>query len=274
MTPLWKDPADNRITWKREDLNPTGSFKDRGAESLMDVAVRSGARELVLDSSGNAALAAARMAAVVGLPLRLHVPRRVPQAKLEAYRLFGASVTAGGVRADAADRAAKEAGERFWFSHVYHPGFVLGTRVSGEEVLAAGHDARIWVVPVGNGSLLLGLAAALRAARATHHRLIAVQAAACAGLRPDADHGSSRAGGIAIADPPRRAEILEAVADTGGDVVEVSEPAIESSRQVLASRGVRVEPAAAATLAAIEVLQDRGETGSFLGWLTGSGARG
>src|SRR5262245_48354738 len=53
VTPLWRDPRDPRLWWKREDLSRTGSFKDRGAETLIGLARRAGAARLVLDSSGS-----------------------------------------------------------------------------------------------------------------------------------------------------------------------------------------------------------------------------
>ena len=102
--PLWPDPGDPRLWWKREDLNRTGSFKDRGAAVLAAVATAAGAERLVLDSSGSAALAGAAAAARTGLPLTVHAPESLPRAKRDALAVMGARVVAEGDRTAAARR--------------------------------------------------------------------------------------------------------------------------------------------------------------------------
>ncbi|HET9235303.1 MAG TPA: pyridoxal-phosphate dependent enzyme, partial [Candidatus Eisenbacteria bacterium] len=98
VTPVWKDPRESNVWWKREDLSRTGSFKDRGAESLIGLAKRAGASRLVVDSSGSAALAAASAAAREGLPLRVHVPVGTPPRMLGVLGQMGAEVVAEGTR--------------------------------------------------------------------------------------------------------------------------------------------------------------------------------
>jgi len=275
-TPLWPDPVDAALLWKREDLNRTGSFKDRGADVLAAVALQAGARSLVADSSGSAALAAASAAARTGLPLVVHTPAGLPAAKRHALETMGARVTAEGDRRAAASRAAQAATHAFHFSHVFHPAFFEGTAVSAFEAWeqCGGDPPRTWILPVGNGSLFLGVVRALDDLGATGIRLVAVQAAACPGLRCPGSEGRSRAAGIAIADPPRRDEILAALARRGGEVVEVGEDEIESAHAELGGRGVAAERAAAAALAAVRALRAAGERGRVLAWLTGSGLRG
>lgn len=274
--PLWPDPIDPGLFWKREDLNPTGSFKDRGAESLVLAARRAGATSLVLDSSGGAALAAARVAAREGLPLTLHIPGDASPSRRHSLGMFGATVVAAGSREDAARRAATDAAHAFWFSHVMHPAFFLGTAESGREVLETPGRAsgEAWIVPVGNGSLLLGLDMALARGRRTDIRLVAAQTAACAGLVDEVRRGTSCAAGIAIANPPRREEILGALRRRDGEVLVVTEDEITDAWYALARRGVLAEPASAAALAAARRIRERGGRAPLVGWLTGAGSRG
>jgi threonine synthase len=122
------------------------------------------------------------------------------------------------------------------------------------------------VLPVGNGTLLLGAAngfAALHEAGLipAPPRLIAVQAAACAPVAAAWQAGAAtveavapgptRAEGIAIPGPVRGRQILAAVAGTGGQVLAVDEEEIAEARQALAGRGLYVEPTAAATYAGV-----------------------
>lgn len=273
-TPLWEDPEEPGLVWKREDLNPTGSFKDRGAEVLAALGRERGAARFVLDSSGSAALAGAAAAARAGLPLTVHAPQAVSAIKREALHHLGARLVAEGDREAAAARALADAGDAFYLSHVYHPAFWLGTAGAGREALEQGAPAT-WVVPVGNGSLLLGLARAVRGA-AARVRLVAVQSDACAGLLRPGTPGRSAAAGIAIENPPRREAILDAVRRTGGTVVAVPEEAILDAWRVLWRRGAAPEKASAAVLAGVRRYRaDGGEgaDGPILGWLTGSGHR-
>ena len=276
VTPIWKDPRDPEVWWKREDLSRTGSFKDRGAQCLIGLAKRVGASELVVDSSGSAALAAASAAARERLALRVHVPAETPLRMLGVLRELGAEVVAVGTRKDAANRALEESSRAFYASHVHHPAFTAGTAEAGFEALEQTRDAMppIWILPVGNGSLLLGLHEALESAGRRDVRLMAVQAAGAAGLLRPGVTGDTRARGIAITNPPRREQILEAVRGSGGDVLEVSEEEIAGAEKQLWKRGVAVEAASAAALAGIEELRSRRDSGPILGWLTGSGHRG
>jgi threonine synthase len=275
-TPLWQDPEDARLLWKREDLNRTGSFKDRGAEILVELAVKRGARSGVVDSSGSAALAMASASARMELPVIIHTPDGLPVAKREALTALGANLVAEGTRSEAGHRATEAAADSFHLSHVFHPAFLEGTSRAASETLrqCADHPPLNWVIPVGNGSLLLGLALGLQRLGRTDVRLVAAQSASCPGLNRPGTGGNTRAAGIGIADPPRRAQILEALDQSGGEVVEVEESEIAAAHQELWKRGVAAELASAAALAAVHRLRATGDTDRILAWLTGCGHRG
>ncbi|NNF07400.1 MAG: pyridoxal-phosphate dependent enzyme, partial [Candidatus Eisenbacteria bacterium] len=189
-------------------------------------------------------------------------------------RAFGAELVAEGDRSDAALRA-KQDGESFFFSHVYHPAFRGGTMQSGLEVLQHpdSKEATRWIVPVGNGSLLLGLLAALRVHNRTDIEVIAVQASVCAGLLRPGQSSPSRATGIAIADPPRRNEMLRELEAQGGHIQEATEDELLAAEQRLAQIGILAEPASAACEVVVQRLADAGGKRPSVAWLTGSGDR-
>ena len=273
--PLWKDPVDPSLFWKREDLNPTGSFKDRGAHALAGWAQEYGATSLVADSSGSAALAAARQGAVLQLPTTVHAPESLGEQRKQTLRTFGARIVAAGSREDAARRAREQAADSFWFSHVYHPVFAWGVSLSAHEVLAEDQNRGEevdWIVPVGNGSLLLGLCLALETVPRPGVRLVGVQAENCAGLFPQRIRTDTAAAGIGIASPPRRQQLWEALKSHEGTVELVSEEAMKEAEADLRSRGVFAEPASATVLAAFRRRENVGRPA--VGWLTGAGGRG
>ncbi|CAN5226541.1 threonine synthase [soil metagenome] len=256
---------------KVDFLMPTLSFKDRGAVVLATLAKRIGVTSALVDSSGNAGTAAAAYFARAGIPIQVFVPASTSPGKLAQMRAHGAELTlVSGSRADtsAAALTAAEVPGVFYASHVYHPYFLHGVKTYGYEIWEHyGHELpQTVVVPVGNGTMLLGcylafreLVAAGLAARMP--ALVAVQAAGCAPL--EVAFGSRRsaaapiqaqptvAEGIAIEAPPRGAQILAAVRATGGTIVAVNDEQVLAGRAELAAQGLYVEPTSAVCWAAV-----------------------
>jgi len=142
------------------------------------------------------------------------------------------------------------------------------------------------VLPVGNGTLLLGAYLGfedLLMARVIDAmpRLIGVQSAACAPLvaawaSDGFDVGQvspTVASGIAIAAPARQAQILQAVSQSGGCWIAVSEDEIAAALRLLAAQGLFVEPTAAATIAGLRKVLPRRESETVVSALTGHGLK-
>jgi threonine synthase len=253
------------VRFKLEFLSPTGSFKDRGAVVLASLARRLGVGRAVVDSSGNAGTAVAAYFARAGIDCEVLVPASTSAEKLAQIRAHGATLTlVPGSRADTA-AAAMEIADRqavFYASHVYHPYFMHGVKTYGYEIWqqSGRRLPSAVLVPVGNGTLLLGcyLAFTELVASGLADRMpsiLAVQAAGCAPLASAWDGqdrmlGSTVAEGIAITAPPRAEQILAAVHASGGTIVTVSDDAIVAGRRALAHEGLFVEPTAAVCYAA------------------------
>ena len=90
-TPLVNAP-DWDCAFKLEYVFPTGSFKDRGAATLLSRAVEIGVERVVEDSSGNAGAAVATYAARAGIGAEIYVPADVKDSKLRAISQSGADV--------------------------------------------------------------------------------------------------------------------------------------------------------------------------------------
>jgi threonine synthase len=287
---------DGSITAKLEGGLPTGSFKDRGTAVTVSSLRAHGVREVVIDSSGNAGASFAAYAARAGLALRLFVPADASPAKLLQARAHGAVVvTVPGSRSAAGEaaRAALEGAgpDVAYGSHLWQPAFLAGTATFAYEVFEQlGRVAPAAVVaPLGGGTLLLGAHlgfARLRAAGLIDRipRLIGVQSAACAPLaqafragEPDAvavTPGPTIAEGIRIDRPPRSKQILAAIRDTGGEIVEVTDDEIRASLRALLARGVFVEPTSAAAHAGLaRSAAARDAAGTVVLALTGHGLK-
>jgi len=239
--------------FKLEYLNPTGSFKDRGASLSVWLASRLGYRCVVEDSSGNTGLAVAAYAARLGLRARVHVPAGAARGKVSLLRLLGAEVVAEGDRGDAAKRALRDSRECFYVAHSTSPVFLEGTSSIAGELVDAPEPI---VVPVSSGTLLLGLYRGFARLR-LRRRLVAVQSVAAASLagrvpvlaRVGGD-SASLLDALVVRDPPRLDEMVEAAE---GVVVAGDEAALEGLR-ALAERGFIVEPSSAVVHMAWEAL--------------------
>lgn len=271
-TPLERVEAGDGFWAKLEFRSPTGSFKDRGAALLIGAAQAFGVREFVEDSSGNAGAALAAYGAAAGMRAHVFLPAHAPPHKLARIERYGIAHPIAGPRAAAAEAAhqyAQEHGLPF-LSHNLSPYFSEGMKaVARELVQQLGGGPDHIVLPVGNGSLLIGLErgfAELREAGAVGSapRLHAVQSESVAPLAAAFDGRSAGvaratvADGIAVAEPPRLAEMLAALRSSGGTAAAVPDAEILGAQAALHSCGLAVEPTAAAALPALEHLRAEG----------------
>ncbi len=263
---------------KLEFMNPTGSFKDRGTAVMMLMAAEMHAREVVADSSGNAGASVAAYAARAGIKAHIFVPASAPAAKLGQIAVYGATThPIEGSRQDVTDAAVDFAhqNELVYVSHNLSPYFLEGTKTFAYEIVREFDGALPdhIIIPVGNGSLLIGAYkgfAELQRAGVIDKspRLHAVQARAVMPLvaafagdapAPDNNSGTTIAGGIAVANPPRLKQSLRALRDTGGSAIAVSDENIRQWHALLASEGgIFAEPTSAAAFAGLEALIEQG----------------
>jgi len=289
-TPLVAAEWDGRpIYLKAEYLNPTGSFKDRGAAMLVTALRAAGVREVVEDSSGNAGAALAAYTARAGLRATIYVPAHASPVKQAQIAAYGARViSVPGPRSEAAHavRRAVEGGA-VYASHVYSPLYPQGMKTVAYELWEQldGRAPDSIVMPVGHGGLLLGLHRGfgeLLSAGLVERlpRLFGVQARACAPLArawergaadvEPAEEGETVAEGVRIAAPPWGRAVLASVRESGGAILALSDDETLAAQRKLAHRGFYVEPTSALAVSALDHLQGRlGDVPVVV--LTGSG---
>ena len=282
--------------FKMESMCPTGSFKDRGASALATALRGVGIRRVVEDSSGNAGASLAAYAARADIGCEICVPNTITGPKLAQMNLHGAEVIEiKGKREYAALAAwAASAHGALYASHVFSPFFLAGIETLAYELWEQ-LDRRApsaVVLPVGNGTLLLGVHQGFQRLRSAglverQPRLIAVQAEACPPIY-QAFHGGhnkvegvtiapTAASGIGISKPVRGAQILSAIRASGGTVLIASEQQIDDARNKLARRGLYVENTSAVAVAALahlpqEAVETDGES-QIVVLLTGHGLK-
>ena len=182
-TPCPRSVALSELTgcdvWCKLDLlQRTGSFKERGARNamlLLDEAQR--ARGVVAASAGNHALGLAYHGRLLGIPVRVVMPRFAPLVKVATCRRLGAEVILAGESFEDARRMAAEMAARDGLNLVHgfdDPRVVAGQGTMALEILADVPDLDAVVVPVGGAGLLAGVATVMKALR-PEARIIAVE---------------------------------------------------------------------------------------------------
>ena len=253
---------------KLDYLMPSGSFKDRGASLLMTFLAGHGIRDVVEDSSGNAGAAVACYAARARISATVFVPAHASGPKLRSIARFGAKVKKiRGTRDSVTVSAQAATAKTCYASHVWNPYFIHGTKTCACEIVEQlGWKAPDWViVPSGSGTMLLGLHMGFRILRSQGlidrlPRLVASQAKNCNPLERYVAGKKARppkptlAEGVAVAKPPRVAEMANALDESRGCVYAAREERLIPAVEACWREGIYVEPTSALGLTALEDL--------------------
>jgi threonine dehydratase len=151
---------------KLENLQRTGSFKERGAlNKLLTLTKVEQERGVIAASAGNHAQGVAFHAAARGIRAQIVMPLATPQIKVAATRNYGAEVILHGASYDEACEEALRrcALEGRTFIHPFDDAEVIsGQGTIGLELLEQVPDIEAVVVPIGGGGLIGGIACALK----------------------------------------------------------------------------------------------------------------
>lgn len=298
-TPLYAARQSSGCTLylKDESRNPSGSCKDRATAVVVGCAVAHGFRKVAMASTGNAASSLACLGASAGLEATIFVPSNITEEKLTYIRLCGATVhQVAGSYDDAYEYCQTFcAADPSYFNRntAYNPATREGKKTCALEIWEQlGRQVPSWVaVAVGDGNILSGLwkgfleLTYLGLADRTP-KMLAVQStqsnAVMRLLHAQGDETAgheSQAGGIAesirVGRPRDAVAAVRAIRDSHGQVLAVSDAEMLAAMRDLARHwGVFVEPAAAASYAAVQRLERAGAlqpTDSVVAVLTGTG---
>ena len=275
-----------QVLVKEEGQNPTASFKARGLSAAVSRAKELGATAVALPSAGNAGAAAAAYAAAGGLSCHLAMPKDVPELNRVEGEVYGAEVTLiDGLISDAGRLIRELAPQRGWFdvSTLREPYRQEGKKTMGIELAEQGGWGDsclpdVIVYPTGGGTGIVGMRKAFDELEALgwigskRPKLVSVQSEGCPPIVRAFERGErfaepwanaqTIAAGLRVPAAIGDYLILDAVRDTGGTAIAVSEQSIRDAQLEMGRlAGVYAAPEAAATWAATALLRRRG----FLG---------
>ncbi|MFF0752816.1 pyridoxal-phosphate dependent enzyme [Streptomyces sp. NPDC004267] len=264
-------PLSDGVWIKDESRNPTWSHKDRLNRVAVSAAVASGARGIVVSSSGNHGASAAAYAARAGLPCVLFTSPTAPPAVASHVRAYGATVLTvppANVR-PFMRRIVDELGYQSVSSvtdtaHTGHPFGPEGYKTLAYEIaLSLGRAPAAVHLPTGYGELLYGVAKGFQelarlGVTGSVPRVYAAEPSAAGALttamRTGADTARVPAG-------PTAAYAIDceiggyrgvvALRATGGEARTVTDPQMIAAQAELAAQGLWCEASAAAGLASL-----------------------
>ncbi|MFJ2755168.1 threonine/serine dehydratase [Nocardioides sp. NPDC087217] len=256
LVPITLDGFTAPAYLKLETLQPTGSFKVRGALAAVAASAVDG-RRVVTASAGNHGLGIAYAATRMGVRATVVVPQTASPAKIEALRRFDIDLRLIGDGYDAAESAAQKIAredDARYVSAYTDPDVIAGQATVVREIADALPGAARIVVPIGGGGLVsgtvLGAPARYRVLGVETAASRAVSASMAAGRIVQVPVTETIADGLAgnIAPDTLAPSILTAA---GVDVIAADEPTIERAVTDLALvHGIVCEGSGAVGIAA------------------------
>jgi threonine synthase len=270
----------DRLTFKHQGFNPTGSFKDNGMTCGASQARRLGMKRVACVSTGNTSASMAAYAAAAGLEALIFLPHgNISFGKLAQALEYGARTLEVEANFDQILALVRVLADRLgiYLLNSMNPFRVEGQKSIVFEML----DQRDWnapdwiVLPGGNLGNTSAFGKALREARelgliGKMPRLAVIQAEGAAPFYELYKHGGkfqavtkpeTLATAIRIGDPVSWPKALHEVRASHGNVEKVTEQEIADAKAMIGRAGIGCEPASAATLAGIRKLTAAGVIG-------------
>ncbi len=277
-----------RLYFKYEGLNPTGSFKDRGMVVAIAKALEAGSRVVMCASTGNTSASMAAYAARTGLRAIVVVPSgEIAMNKLSQALMYGAKVVALKGSFDDALEVVRDLTSRYPVAlmNSVNPDRLQGQKTAAFEIVDVLGDAPDYLVlPVGNAGNITAYWKGFReyhaAGRSTRlPRMIGAQAEGAAPIVTGhaIAHPRTVASAIRIGNPASWEGATSARDESGGLIAAVTDTEILAAQIRLANNeGLFAEPASAAPLALLIRLVMEGKiekNSTTVVVLTGSGLK-
>jgi threonine synthase len=266
---------------KDEGLNPTGTFKARGAAVGVSRAKELGAGTIALPTAGNAGAAWSAYGARAGIPVVVAMPKDAPELTQREVEMYGARLhLVDGLISDAGAWVAEGVAHEGWYdaSTFKEPYRLEGKKTLGLEIAEQmGWTAPdVILYPTGGGVGLLGLWKAFGELQALGWidrntpppRLVSVQASGCAPVVRAWEAGEDKtkfwegaqtvAAGLRVPGPLAGGVMLRALRETKGTALAVGDDEIRQAVGEMARAGLWVCPEGAALLPAVRRLRAEG----------------
>ncbi|KHN80158.1 L-threonine dehydratase catabolic TdcB [Toxocara canis] len=180
------------LYFKKEFLQATGSFKERGARyALLKLTEEEKRRGVIAASAGNHALALCYHGQSLQIPVTVVMPVIAPLMKISLCRSYGATIILHGDNLFAAKQQAMKLAveNKMRYINGYdHPDILAGQGTVGLEILDQVENVDAIIVPIGGGGLIAGIATAVKTLK-PDVSVIGVEAETCPSFRSAVEAG-------------------------------------------------------------------------------------
>jgi len=266
----------DKLVFKHQGFNPSGSFKDNGMTCGTAQALRLGMNRVACVSTGNTSASMAAYASAAGLQPIIFIPHgNISYGKLAQALEYGAKTFQVEANFDQILALVRALAERLG---IYLLNSINPFRIEGQKtIMVELMDQRDWsppewvVLPGGNLGNISAFGKAMREMLELgliqrSPRLAVIQAAGSAPFYelwksadrrrlPRVERPETLATAIRIGDPVSWPKALHEVLSSVGVVEKVTEQEIADAKAQIGACGIGCEPASAATLAGIRKLR-------------------
>ena len=212
---------------KLDNLQRTGSFKERGARNaLSQLPPDQQKRGVIAASAGNHAQALAYQGKLLGIPATVVMPKFAPLVKVNNCQKLGATVVLHGKDFGEAKAHAHEIAKEKELAYIDgydDPAIIAGQGTMGLEIVEQVPDLDAMIVPVGGAGLLAGVSLAVKTLR-PNAKIVAVEAENVASFSAALEAGKP----VKIALHPTLADGL-AIPQVGSNAFEIARPLIDQT---------------------------------------------
>jgi threonine synthase len=277
---LGKELGAKSLYIKNEGANPTGSFKDRGMTVGVSKALELGAHAVICASTGNTSASLAAYAARAGLNCIALIPAgKIAVGKLAQAMMYGADIVGIKGNFDAALRIVLEASRHFglYLLNSINPFRIEGQKTAAFEIcdqLGWRSPERV-ILPVGNAGNIVAYRKGFKELKELGfvEKLPKMTGIQAVGANPIAKAFSTKsekiepvknpetiATAIRIGNPVNWKRALNAIRESGGTAMSVTDDEIVYAQKLLAkTEGLFVEPASATSIAGLKKLIENGD---------------
>ncbi|MCR5685471.1 MAG: threonine synthase [Lachnospiraceae bacterium] len=261
---------------KDDGINPSASLKDRASAMAVMKAAEAGKKVIACSSTGNAASSLAGNAAAAGFETYIFVPERAPKGKVAQLMIFGAHVISVKGNYEDTFRLSADAIERYgWYNRnaAINPFLMEGKKTVSLEI-AEQLDFKMpdyIAVSVGDGCTIAGVWKGLKDLYEAGFvdrlpKLISVQSTGCCPINRAVAEGrplepmeeNTIADSIAVGVPRNPDKAMNAIRESKGICVNVSDEEILEAMKLLGSYGIFGEPAGVTGTAGIKKAVEEG----------------
>ena len=258
-----------RIWAKVEAMNPTSSFKDRGIAYLISKIAEDGAKRVIIDSSGNAAVSTSAYCARAGIKLITVMPGYSHAEKKTQVLWHGAEILEVADRETAriySRRISRKLGIRY-IGVALEPTAVPGFQTTAYELMQELKADAVFV-PTGSGTNLVAIGKGYKELEKDGEvdrvpQMHCVQSAACAPISGEfTDYKpitSTLAEGVIVPVSERKDEAVRTIRSTGGNGWVVDDDEVYRALELLALNGIYASPTGAVGLAGALKAKHKGD---------------